>query len=119
MMKKNLNRWGQNRLIGTDSTNQSEDQWGQPIRPGFMGRRSLLGSPPWPFVNYLYPERIDWLAARKAASQPATCMADGKGTTRFAYDLQQRLIGEYSTAGVAQKEYVWLGDEVVAVLSYQ
>lgn len=41
-----------------------------------------------------------------------------KGTTRYMYDQWGHLLGEYTLAGVAQVEYVWLGDEVVAMLKY-
>ncbi|WP_445989993.1 DUF6531 domain-containing protein [Chromobacterium haemolyticum] len=41
-----------------------------------------------------------------------------KNDTRYVYDQWGHLLGEYSLQGQPRMEYVWLGDEVVAVLKY-
>ena len=38
-------------------------------------------------------------------------------TVIFVYDQQGHLLGEYDSTGVAVREYVWLGDEPVAVFT--
>ncbi|WP_407951188.1 RHS repeat domain-containing protein [Parachitinimonas caeni] len=44
--------------------------------------------------------------------------SDGK-TTRFAYDSEGHLIGEYDADGKARQEIVWLGDLPVALFTYE
>jgi RHS repeat-associated protein len=39
------------------------------------------------------------------------------GTVNYVYDEDGRLLGEYNSNGVATREYVWLGDMPLAVLS--
>ncbi|MES2880049.1 MAG: RHS repeat-associated core domain-containing protein [Pseudomonadota bacterium] len=43
----------------------------------------------------------------------------GQGVTLFAYDEVGHLLGEYTPGGVMVREYVWLGDRLVGMLSQQ
>lgn len=43
----------------------------------------------------------------------------GQGVTVFAYDEAGHLLGEYTPGGVAIREYVWLGNRLVGMLSQQ
>ncbi len=42
---------------------------------------------------------------------------DGHGVLTFAYDEAGHLLGEYTPGGVMVREYVWLGDRLVGMLS--
>jgi RHS repeat-associated protein len=43
--------------------------------------------------------------------------ATSASTVIFVYDQQGHLLGEYDSTGVAIREYVWLGDEPIAVFT--
>jgi RHS repeat-associated protein len=51
---------------------------------------------------------------QRVRKQPGCC---GVPATRFVYDDAGHLIGEYDDSGMRAKEYVWLDDTLVAVLS--
>lgn len=55
---------------------------------------------------------------RYNAQGQRTEKSQGTGQRRFAYDLDGRLLGEYTSTGQALREYVYLNDTPVALLDY-
>src|SRR5262249_15753150 len=61
----------------------------------------------------IHPYPIDGLGQRVSKSRPSVTT----GTNQDVYDLDGRLIGDYTSAGALRREYVYLGDIPVLVLS--
>jgi RHS repeat-associated protein len=58
-----------------------------------------------------------WSYAYNALGQRVKKAGPAGATTLFAYDGQGHLLGEYTALGAPIREYVWLGDTLVAVLT--
>jgi RHS repeat-associated protein len=69
-------------------------------------RTMKVGTPTTTYIHDAMGQRV-----RKHTSTGAAT------TVIFAYDQQGHLLGEYDNTGAAIREYVWLGDEPVAVFT--
>jgi RHS repeat-associated protein len=80
--------------------------------------------------NFVYDDRNRLREVRQGTTLKATYAYNGRGervgvlaatlptqnSRQYAYDEAGRLLGEYTTAGLRLKEYVWLDDLLVAIL---